>query len=90
MGARTLQELSDAEVDAYILTRLRSIGVDLEVLPEEDPAAPADLRRVLLSARRFLRSTPEVILAWEPDPQAVVPALYPASLGPTLGGGRDG
>ena len=90
MGARTLQDLSDVELDAYILTRLRSIGVDLDVLPEEDPAAPADRRRVLLSARRFLRSTPGAILAWEPDPQAAVPALYPASLGVALGGDLDG
>lgn len=90
MGARPLQDLADAELDAYILARLRSIGVDLDVLPEEDPASPADRRRVLLSARRFLRSTPGAILAWDPGPQAAVPSPYPASLGIVLGGNRDG
>lgn len=90
MGTRALQELSDAELDAYILTRLRSVGVDLAVLPQDDPSAPADQRRVLLSARRFLRSTPSAILAWEPDPQRVAPALYPAALAMTVMENRDG
>lgn len=89
MGARALQELSDAELDAYILARLRSVGVDLEVLPDDDPDAPADLRRVLLGARRFLRSTPGAILAWEPDPPDAVPAMYPAALGAALAAGRE-
>jgi len=85
-----MQELTDEELDAYILTRLRSLGVDLGVLPEDEPDAPADRRRILTGARRFLRSTPQAILAWEPDPQAVAPAMYPASLGPALGERRDG
>ena len=74
-----LQELSDEELDAYILTSLRAVGVDLDVLPADDPEAPADQRRVLAGARRFLRATPEAILAFEPDPQLVAPALYPAT-----------
>ncbi len=76
-----LQELSDEELDAYILTSLRAVGVDLDVLPENDPEAPADRRRVLAGARRFLRTTPQAILAFEPDPQIVAPALYPATFG---------
>lgn len=84
MDAPRTQELTDEELDAYILTRLRSLGVDLDVLPLDDPEAPADRTRVLGGARRFLRSTPAAILAWEPDPQAVVPAMYPASMGPAL------
>lgn len=86
-----MQELSDQELDAYILARLRAAGVDLGVLPEDDPDAPADRIRILAGARRFLRSTPPAILGFEPDPQAVAPAMYPASLAADLpGGGRDG
>lgn len=84
------QELTDDELDAFILGRLKSLGVDLGVLPDDDPEAPADRKRVLQGARRFLRSTPQAILAWEPDPQAVAPVLYPASLGRVLREGRDG
>ena len=90
MDAAYVQQLADEELDAWILTRLKSLGVDLGVLPEDDPDAPADRRRVLMGARRFLRSTPQAILAWEPDPQAVAPAMYPASLAPALRERRDG
>jgi hypothetical protein len=90
MDPQGRQELTDEELDAYILTRLRSLGVDLGVLPEDEPDAPADRRRVLMGARRFLRSTPQAILAWEPDPQAVAPAMYPASLASALRERRDG
>jgi hypothetical protein len=90
MDPTRMQELSDEEMDAFILTRLRSLGVDLGVLPEDAPDAPADRKRILMGARRFLRSTPQAILAWEPDPQAVAPAMYPASLGPALREARGG
>jgi hypothetical protein len=70
--------LTDAQLDQYVLLRLQSLGVDLSVLPEDDPDAPADQHRILRSARRFLRSTPPDILAFEMDPQAVAPAMYPA------------
>lgn len=89
MRAHAFQELTDEELDAYILTRLKAVGVDLSVLPEEDPDAPADRRGILAGARRFLRTTPPAILAWEPDPQRVVPAMYPAALGVDLRGGRS-
>lgn len=89
MNARRPQELTDAELDAFILTRLEAIGVDLSVLPEDDPDAPADRRGILESARRFLRSTPPAILGWEPDVQRVAPAMYPAALAAELDGGRD-
>ena len=90
MDVRPAQELSDEELDAWILTRLRSLGVDLGVLPEDAPDAPADRQRILAGARRFLRSTPSAIMAWEPDPQEVVPSMYPASVGAVLREGRDG
>lgn len=89
---RTLQELSDAELDAYILTRLALAGVDLAVLPEDDSESPADQRRILAGARRFLRSTPGAIAGFAMDPQEVAPALYPAAWGPALAapGGEGG
>lgn len=74
-----IQEISDEELDAHILTRLRLLGVDLTVLPEDDPEAPADQRRILASARRFLRSTPSAIAEFVMDPQAVPPIMYPAA-----------
>ena len=89
MEARPLQELSDEELDAYILTRLKAAGVDLSVLPENDPDAPADQSGILASARRFLRGTPLAIRGWEPDVQRVAPAMYPAALSIDLRAGGD-
>jgi len=84
------QEFTDEELDAYVLTRLKQAGVDLSVLPENDPDAPADQRSILEGARRFLRSTPPAILGFEPDVQGVAPAMYPAALGAKLREARDG
>lgn len=91
MTAKTPQELTDAELDAYVLTRLRYLGVDLGVLPEDDPDAPADQRRILAGARRFLRSTPPAILDFDLDVQRVAPTMYPAARSAVLeGAGEDG
>lgn len=79
-GQSVPRELSDSELNRYILARLESLGVDLSVLPEDDPAAPADRRRILRSARRFLRETPPAIAAFQLDPDEAPPALYPAVL----------
>jgi hypothetical protein len=76
---RTPRQLSDEELDTHILTRLELLGVDLAVLPDDDPDAPADRRRILSSARRFLRSTPGAIAAFEMDAQDVPPLMYPAA-----------
>lgn len=72
------EAVSDEDLDAYILTRLTLLGVDLSVLPEDDEDAPADQRRILRSARRFLRGTPPDIHGFEMDPQVVAPVLYPS------------
>lgn len=77
--ARRPQELSDTELDTYILTRLALLGVDLSVLPADDPDAPADRRRILASARRFLRGTVPAIAGFEMDVQDVPPLMYPAA-----------
>ena len=74
------QEVSDERLDAYILARLELAGVDLSVLPEDDPDAPADRKRILASARRFLRSTPPAILDHAMEVQEVPPVMYPAAL----------
>ena len=67
----------DEELDAYILARLDRLGVDLSVLPEDDPEAPADRRRILRSARQFLRTTPGAIASFELDTTGPPPAMYP-------------
>lgn len=79
-----MDEPTDAELDAYILTRMKTIGIDLSVLPEDDASAPADLRRILASARRMLRTTIPAISAFEIDPQDVPPVMYPAALASAL------
>jgi hypothetical protein len=73
-----MRDLTDEELNAYILTRLRIIGVDISVLPEDDADAPADQRRVLASARSLLRNTVPVISDFVIDVQEVPPMLYPA------------
>lgn len=75
-----VQELTDEQLDAYIRTRLTLLGVDLSVLPDDDEDAPADQRRIMASARRFLRSTPGAIADVEFDPMGPAPAIYPAEL----------
>ena len=87
MESRGIQELTDEELDAYVLTRLKMVGVDLSVLPEDDENAPADRTRILASARRFLRSTPTAILAMEMDVQAVPPVMYPSAAWVDMGEG---
>ncbi len=79
-GQRPEGELSDKELDAYIHARLKLLGVDLSVLPEDDEEAPADQRRIMASARRFLRSTPGAIADFELDPLGPAPAIYPSEM----------
>lgn len=69
---------TDAELDVHIRARLQALGIDLSVLPADDPDAPADQARVLASARAILRETVPAIVAWQVDAQAVPPVLYPA------------
>lgn len=82
------EPFTDAELDAYILTRLRLADIDMSVLPEDDPEAPADQRRILASARRFLRSTPAAIRDFEIDLQDVPPVLYPGGFSAWIGAGE--
>ena len=84
-----MEDISDEELNAYILTRLKLLGVDLSVLPEDDESAPADRKRILESARRFVRSTPPAIAEFYLDPQQVPPDLYPAEMAGFPGGDGD-
>lgn len=76
---QSARELTDEELDTHIRARLELLGVDLTVLPDDDPEAPADQRRIMASARRFLRATPPAIAGFEMDVQAVPPIAYPAA-----------
>jgi hypothetical protein len=76
----SIDDLTDEDLDRYVETRLRIIGVDLSVLPDNDADAPADRVRVLRSARSFLRQTVPALSAFELDPQVFPPVSYPAAL----------
>lgn len=73
---------TDEELDVFIRTRLKLIGVDLDVLPEDDPEAPADRVRIFRSLRRFLRGTVPALSTYELDPQIWPPGLYPSRMLP--------
>ena len=77
---------TDEALDAFILMRLEMLGVDLSVLPEDDPDAPADRRRILASARRFLRTTPAGIANYALDALGPPPVLYPSAGAADTGG----
>jgi hypothetical protein len=77
---RAPADISDEELDRYIRVRLALVGVDLSVLPESDPRAPADQVRILRSARSFLRSTVPVISDHVLDRWDAVPFLYPTAI----------
>lgn len=72
-----MDELTDDELDAWILARLRHIGVDISVLPEDDESAPADQRRILASGRRFLKGSVRVISDLNLTPEAGRPGAIP-------------
>jgi hypothetical protein len=69
---------TDDELDAWIVTRLNLIGVDLSVLPVSDAAAPADQTRILSSVRNLLRGSVPAISGFVTDVQENPPVLYPA------------
>ncbi len=74
------RELSDDELDRYVLVRLSMAGVDLSVLPLNDPGAPVDQLRVLRSARDFLRYELHGVSQYALDPLDGPPAFYPSAL----------
>ena len=67
----------DEELDAYVRTRSALLGIDISVLPANDPDAPMDQRRLLENAREILRD--DVAAAdFEIDPQLHLPMPWPA------------
>jgi hypothetical protein len=70
----------DEELNAYILTRLKILGIDLSVLPADDASAPADQKRILDSARRVLQNTVPTVSGYAVQGENVPPILYPAAL----------
>ena len=68
---------TDAELDAYILTRYALLGIDISVLPKSDPDAPMDQARLLEHARLILRQDVEAA-NFEIDSQLHLPVSYPA------------
>jgi hypothetical protein len=68
---------TDAELDVYIRTRYALMGIDISVLPENDPAAPMDQARVMSSARSTIRQD-AAIAAYLTDQQADLAVLYPS------------
>jgi hypothetical protein len=68
---------TDAELDVYIKTRYALLGIDISVLPEDDPRAVMDQKRLLANGRQILRQDAEaadVVI----DAQFAVPMPYVA------------
>ncbi len=68
---------TDDELDAYILTRYALLGIDISVLPEDDPDAPMDRERLLENGRSILRQDAEAA-DFVIDPQFHLPVPFPA------------
>lgn len=66
---------TDAELDAFIQFRLGMLGIDLSVLPVDDPSAPVDQVRALASMRSTLRSQIQ-LLEYPLDPQTTIATYY--------------
>lgn len=70
---------TDDELNVYILTRYALLGIDISVLPVDDPDAVMDQQRLLADGRRILRA--EVLIADAVvDSQFAIPSLYPSAL----------
>lgn len=67
----------DAQLDTYIRTRYALLGIDISVLPADDPAAVMDQRRLLADGRSILRTEVRIADA-DIDAQFHIPLLYPA------------
>jgi alpha-beta hydrolase superfamily lysophospholipase len=64
---------TDAELDDYIRFTLAMLGIDLSVLPPDDPDAAVDQADVLSACRSRIRQNLEVL---ELDPQYHLAAYY--------------
>jgi hypothetical protein len=66
---------TDAELDAFIQFRLGMLGIDLSVLPVNDPSAPADQVRAFSSMRSTLRNQIQ-LLEFPLDPPYTIATYY--------------
>ncbi|HEV7734104.1 MAG TPA: hypothetical protein VGR62_18175 [Candidatus Binatia bacterium] len=66
---------TDAELDAYILLRFGMLGIDISVLPFNDPSAQVDQMSVLSGCRSTLRQSLQ-LLEYELDVQTHIAAYY--------------
>ena len=74
---QTPPEPTDEELNTYILTRYRLLGIDISVLPESDEDAPMDQERLLENGRSILRQDVEAA-NFHIDPQFNLPIAFPA------------
>jgi len=73
-----VQPPTDAELDALATTYWALLGIDMSVLPVDDPTAVTDQARCLSSARSTLRGEVDITEYAGLDAQADVAVLYPA------------
>jgi hypothetical protein len=66
---------TDAELNAYILFRFGMLGIDISVLPFQDPSAQVDQVSVLESCRSTLRQSLQ-LLDYELDVQKHIATYY--------------
>ena len=70
-------EPTDAELDQLARTYWALLGIDITVLPLDDPGAIVDQARCLSSARSTLRQEAAIMAYAGLDPQADIATLYP-------------
>ncbi len=74
---QTPPDPTDEELNTYVLTRYKLLGIDISVLPESDEDAPMDQERLLVNARSILRQDVEAA-NFHIDPQFHLPVAFPA------------
>jgi hypothetical protein len=65
-----------AELEAVARSTFALLGIDISVLPVDDPAAPMDQARIIEASIDILNKEP-ILAAYEVDGQADATALYP-------------
>jgi hypothetical protein len=66
---------TDAELDQYILFRFAMLGIDISVLPYDDPAAQVTQLDVLEGCRDVIRGA-LTVLEFPLDPQYTIATYY--------------
>jgi hypothetical protein len=79
---------TDAELDTLARSYWALLGIDISVLPVEDPTAVVDQVRCLASARSTLRGEVPIAEYAGLDPQADIAVLYPVPFSQWTAAGR--